>query len=65
MVRREHVPARRQPGRPERRAILVVIGADRTEKTSQAKALDPSGAGHTRNPSTGVWRLVTALMEME
>jgi hypothetical protein len=32
---------------------------------AQARALDPTGADHVRNPSTGVWRLVTALLEGE
>lgn len=32
---------------------------------TRAKAIDPTGAEHTRNPSTGVWRLVSVLMEKE
>jgi hypothetical protein len=38
-------------------------GLDRA--IARARALDPTGAEHTRNPSTGVWRLVSVLMEKE
>lgn len=32
---------------------------------TRAQKLDPTGTAHARNPSTGVWRLVSALLEKE
>jgi hypothetical protein len=32
---------------------------------ARARKLDPSGTDHTRNPSTGVWRLIGAVLEKE
>jgi hypothetical protein len=31
--------------------------------TARAQALDPTGLAHTRNPSTGMWRLINTLLE--
>ncbi|XVV17382.1 RloB family protein [Actinoplanes sp. CA-131856] len=40
--------------------------ADRLEDAiARAKVLEPSGTDHAINPSTGVWRLVGALLEKE
>lgn len=33
------------------------------DAVKRGRDLDPSGAGHQRNPSTGVWRLVETIME--
>ncbi len=38
-------------------------GLDRA--IERAQRLDPSGREHVRNPSTGVWRLVTAILEQK
>jgi hypothetical protein len=33
------------------------------DATARARALDPTGLAHTRNPSTGIWRLIDTVLE--
>ncbi|MFJ2608689.1 RloB family protein [Streptomyces sp. NPDC091279] len=55
---RKHVP-----GYDKTRVDFAVYRDGRAEAVVRARQLDPTGEGHARNPSTGVWQLVERMEE--
>jgi hypothetical protein len=51
------------PGYDKARLEFSVYRDGREDAVERARALDPTGEDHTRNPSTGVWRLVERMEE--
>jgi len=54
---------RSAPDQVVRFAELKDFGGNVSKAVDRARRLDLSGADHTVNPSTGVWRLVVTIME--
>jgi hypothetical protein len=54
---------RREPTRNgARRPGSLATAGNVRDAVARARRLDPTGAGHAINPSTGVWRLVDAIL---
>jgi len=54
---------RQLPAYDKTKLIFKPFGGNVSKAVERARRLDPSGADHTVNPSTGVWRLVVTIME--